>query len=345
LADHDPTSRPGPTGVLLLHAGAIVVVWAATHLFSLSWGLPNRVTFAVDAAPMRTMSTARDMMAAHAKYPPLQYLIWNTCCPPPAEKPASLEEDERVFSRRLFGFRLIVAVMTLGTAFALYALGRLALMGGLAVVPPLLFTLNPMSVYYSHTTNMDQPYVFWFAASVLVFCLTNIGKAGGRRRWLFGNIGFGAIVGCALCTIEPPVRRIFTLFTRTSPTLAIYGTRSKDPSVTPSEITLGFEEQLQVLEHCIRYGNRARTLRIFGKLGGDFREPDIASYDLSPDTVELAATAYDENGRVESARKAFEFLLARTDQPRYRASAARFFEKHGISKRRKEESSSRVPPR
>jgi hypothetical protein len=181
----------------------ILAMSSLMHGFSIGWGLPNYSSLVPDCVPVRVDSNATQMMRANGyKYPPLQYFFWNLACGPrtlsaeaqPSEKLAGV-------SRRLMRFRIVNASMATGSALVLYLASRLLLsLGGWSLLPPLLFLLNPMSAFFSHTTNMDQPYLFWFCLSVFILALANPKKQEHRKTFILGNLVFGLLMACAFTT-------------------------------------------------------------------------------------------------------------------------------------------------
>jgi hypothetical protein len=181
----------------------ILAISCLVHGFSIGWGLPNYSSLVPDCVPVRVDSNATQMMRSNGyKYPPLQYFVWNLASGPrtlsaearPAEKLAGV-------SRRLMRFRIVNAAMATGSALVLYLAARLLLsLGGWSLLPPLLFLLNPMSAFFSHTTNMDQPYLFWFCLSVFILALANLKTQERRKTFILGNLVFGVLMACAFTT-------------------------------------------------------------------------------------------------------------------------------------------------
>jgi len=192
----------------------IVLTWWLSHLFSIGWGLPNTASFAPNSVSLHPDSDARDSMSIDTfKYPPLQYLIWEIIAPPYGHPPypkgdvmveSSFSKDEelRMNSRRLWRFRLTVAVMTLGTTILVYLICAdiLALPRRLSVAAAVAFILNPISLYHSHTTNMDQPYLFWFTLSVFVLVRFSMRYNDEPEMLWLGHGLFGVFIACAICT-------------------------------------------------------------------------------------------------------------------------------------------------
>jgi hypothetical protein len=188
---------------IIVELAVIVACWAMIVLTSLDWGMPNPGSAAVDAGFAVPTWKPIDMMAGNTyAYPPLQFLIWEAVAPASAMRPSDRGDYAQAFSERLLKFRLVVALMVLGSALMIYAGGRLLLhLEHYSPLPALLFLTNPMSVYYSHTTNMDQPYVFWWLASCVVFAAVNRRFENTTMpRLIAGNSAFGILMAASFCT-------------------------------------------------------------------------------------------------------------------------------------------------
>ncbi len=180
----------------------IILVWGVLHYFSHSWGLPNLSCFPPDTVPMNPAYNSKAFMQVDVyRYPPLQYLIWDWASPPIKPPNPNSEAIVAISSKRIGQFRLVVSVMTLGTALALYVLasGWLKLRQW-SVIAPLVYLLNPCSLFYAHTTNMDQPYVFWFAWSWVILLWGYELRQVSPLKWHLANAVFGILVACSFCT-------------------------------------------------------------------------------------------------------------------------------------------------
>jgi 4-amino-4-deoxy-L-arabinose transferase-like glycosyltransferase len=153
---------------LVSYGLAILIIWGLFVLYGLSWGLPNTTSLALDAAAIpRPHYSGLEMMKQNTyKYPPLQYLIFEQIS---EEKQLdlnlSLNEILSISTKRLIRFRLLTALMVLGSSFLIFFLGKLWMPAWAALLASVLYLSQGMSVYYAHTTNLDQPYVFWWLLS------------------------------------------------------------------------------------------------------------------------------------------------------------------------------------
>jgi len=177
----------------------IVTLWGLLHIFTLSWGLPNPEAFEPDAIPSRPGIDAGDMMdICLYNYPPLQYLIVdklsNIFLSPGANEIASS-------SARICFFRFMSALMALGVSLLIFMICRIFLKISIfaSIVASSAFLMNPVTIFYSHTSNMDVPYLFWF-----VLCIFSVLSAVFLRlpnriaMWL--HVLAGIFLGCSFCT-------------------------------------------------------------------------------------------------------------------------------------------------
>ena len=202
----------------------IVLVWAVTHLFTLSWGMPSLRSLAVDTVPATPSYTAYQMMKQDlCKYPPLEYLLWGQVFGPHPIADLNADQLLALTSSQIIHFRALIAVQTLATSLMLFALCFVWLnCSGWSWLAGAFYLISPVSLYYSHTSNVDQASTFWYVLSVLCFIYANPPKAlvdapvtrQARRRsdketqphrqvdwrWWLGNGLFGVIMACTFCT-------------------------------------------------------------------------------------------------------------------------------------------------
>ena len=75
--------------------------------------------------------------------------------------------------------RLVSIAAGAGTLLAIYACGARTFGKRAGIFAAAMFALVTPFVYYAKTANLDVPYLFWFALS-LVFYLRAAGAAGAR---------------------------------------------------------------------------------------------------------------------------------------------------------------------
>ena len=188
---------------LFRRAAAVCLIgafWGLLVLRGLDWGLPNPASFAPDdmVIPSPQFSGLDMMRAALLKYPPLQYKLFDLVAPGHPSGPLEGPAVVTAASARLLHCRQLTAVMVLGAAVLTVLTARLWLPLGASVVAGILYLSAAMGVYYAHTTNADQPYVFWWLLSFYVLCrLTR--AASCRWRWSLALL-LGGAAAAALAT-------------------------------------------------------------------------------------------------------------------------------------------------
>lgn len=146
----------------------VLLAWWCFVLNGMNWGMPNPSSFATDAAALPNLRySGLDMMRANVnKYPPLQYLFYSAVSEQENRADLSMSSYVRHTSDRLLRFRLVTAVMVLFSAVLIVFISCFWLPLWGSLLAAVLYLSNGMSVYYAHTTNMDQPYVMWWLLSV-----------------------------------------------------------------------------------------------------------------------------------------------------------------------------------
>ncbi|HRU00392.1 MAG TPA: glycosyltransferase family 39 protein, partial [Victivallales bacterium] len=147
----------------------VIVIWGFTHFFTLNWGLPNLFSFAIDTIPPQTNFSAIQMMRhENFQYPPLQYKIVELFSPPmTGDEPKEIDILLQHRSNKILKMRLISAIMTLLSALALAFFTRYYFNSNfISLLSVFFFITTPISLYYSHTSNMDQPYLMWWSFSI-----------------------------------------------------------------------------------------------------------------------------------------------------------------------------------
>jgi len=185
-------------------------LWGLLHVSTVSWGLPNYRSSAKDTLPLNNFNflskTPKDLMKDDIyKYPPLQYLIWEMFIQPEKNKNIlNLEKRMELFSNHLKQYRKIVSLMGGGIVLMIYfSSTQIFRLNYSSLLPCILFLFHPKSIYYSSTTNMDQPFVFWFCFALIVFYFSNL-KYGERKNIFYiGNFLFGILLACSFNTKEP----------------------------------------------------------------------------------------------------------------------------------------------
>jgi Dolichyl-phosphate-mannose-protein mannosyltransferase len=183
--------------------------WTITALFlwalllfgvGIEWGLPNWMAWAGDELNPPTWGKAISPATPtgwHARYPPLHFaLLQGASWPLRAlidAKVLKLDDFDANVWLTYFG-RLVSLLMALATLGLVYLVGRevydrrSALCAGFVVV-----SIAPF-VYYAKMTNLDVPYLCWFALSLLAYVRAQ--KYGRLCDFLL----FGAAAAAAVST-------------------------------------------------------------------------------------------------------------------------------------------------
>ena len=158
-----------PRRALWLVLGAAVVLGA----WGLRWGLPSEYGWAPDEVLPADVDGAVAQRFAHgwhSKYPPLHFALLAVASAPVQVAGRAMGWDAaRVHDARMTTGRVLSLVMSLGLLIVVYRCGRELgdpLAGVLAAA--LLLSSVPF-VYYAKMANLDVPYLFWFALSLLFF--------------------------------------------------------------------------------------------------------------------------------------------------------------------------------
>ena len=182
---------------LLFSAAAIFLLWFGIQIFTVSWAMPSLSEPVADAVPPNPAFSARQMMEADTnKYGPMQYLILGTLFP---AKDTAQWNDVTMMEQttlRIKQFRTVTAVMNLGIAFLLWLTAIYILQW-----PPLyaftagaMLILTPLDYFYSATSNMDIPCVFYFTAAIFFVLL-----AETKKKTLY-HLPAGLFLAFAFCT-------------------------------------------------------------------------------------------------------------------------------------------------
>jgi hypothetical protein len=172
--ENQATVRAAARG-FLAPAALITALWAATHLFSLSWGLPSQSCPEPDGISLfLSYGVNEQLNYQHHGYPPLQHLLRDIFIKREKE-PENIPSETlaELRSAKLVKTRALTAVMALGGALiTAFAVALLTKSRTGSVVAGALFILTPVSLWYSLTVNVDQPYVFWWLCAVMCWLLS-----------------------------------------------------------------------------------------------------------------------------------------------------------------------------
>ena len=195
-------TRRFPSWLYLL---LLIVAGLLTHVFTLNWEQPSPYEHVPDGVVPRPGWTAQEMFYANAMvYGPLHYAILALAAPGGGRE---LTETDPAYvslsGKRIIAFRAVASVMSILIALALYFIARIC--AGFpdfwSFAAALAFQLLPGTLYYSHTSNMDLPYLFWLTLAVLAAGLACRAEKKSDRTGFSGwNLAAGALLACSFCT-------------------------------------------------------------------------------------------------------------------------------------------------
>ena len=196
-------------GALLLVLAAALVLGA----WGLRWGLPSEFGWAPDEVLPTEVDAAVAQRFAHGwhgKYPPLHFALLAA-----ASAPARLAghvagwDAARVHDARMTSGRVLSLALSLGVLLVVYRCGRETGDARAGVLAAALLALSVPFPYYAKTANLDVPYLFWFALSVLFFLRA-------LRRGRAADFGFFALAAAAAVATKD---QAFALYVLTVPFL------------------------------------------------------------------------------------------------------------------------------
>lgn len=196
----------------------LFVLSLGTYLYGNSWGLPNgNDTWANDAIqPGAPMSILYRVLVSDPwnsgwfwfKYPLghvlvlglgyAPYLAWLIASggieDPTNTYPYGMADPEGTLAALAIIGRTISALMGAGGVVVIYAAVRTGFGRNAGVAAALTTALCYPYVYYSHTTNVEVPYVFWLLVAFLG--AARLAEGDYARRWWFA-LGAGAAMSVA----------------------------------------------------------------------------------------------------------------------------------------------------
>ena len=193
--DQPPSSRPLRRDLTVVVAAASLLI-----LYGVFWGMPNHWDTAADSVvPVgRLMRKTRDLAGVTAKrYPPLHLmLVRGALAGADVLSRAEPFRSNPKFRDTLYimAGRLLSAAMGVGLVVCVFLLTRRLFGRVEAFFAAAVLALSPVTQYYAKNANLDVPYVFWLALTLLF--LERL-FASGRSVWLvWAGLGATAAV-CA----------------------------------------------------------------------------------------------------------------------------------------------------
>jgi hypothetical protein len=176
--------------------GLVLAVALVLGAWGLRWGLPSEFGWAADEVLPADVDTAVGQRFAHGwhtKYPPLHFALLAAASAPVRVAGRALGwEAARVHDARMTAGRVLSLALSLGVLLLVARCGREL---GDAVAGVLAAALLASSVpfaYYAKMANLDVPYLFWFALSLLFF-LRALRRARPRDFALFALAAAAAV--------------------------------------------------------------------------------------------------------------------------------------------------------
>ena len=193
---------------LVLAAALLLGAWG------LRWGLPSEFGWAPDEVLPADVDTAVGQGFAHgwhSKYPPLHFALLAVASAPVRVAGRLMGwEAARVHDARMTAGRVLSLVMSLGVLVVVYRCGREIGDPLAGVLGAALLVLSVPFVYYAKVANLDVPYLFWFALSLLFFLRA-------RRRMKARDVLLFALAAAAAVATKD---QAFALYVLTVPFLA-----------------------------------------------------------------------------------------------------------------------------
>jgi 4-amino-4-deoxy-L-arabinose transferase-like glycosyltransferase len=199
-----------PRRALFLGLAAALVLGA----WGLRWGLPSEFGWAPDEVLPAEVDAAVAQGFAHGwhgKYPPLHFALLAAASLPARAAGRLLGWDAAaVHDARMTAGRMLSLVLSLGVLVVVYRCGREAGDALAGVLAAALLALSVPFAYYAKTANLDVPYLFWFALSLLFFLRALRRGRGDDLAW------FALAAAAAVATKD----QAFALYVLTVPFLA-----------------------------------------------------------------------------------------------------------------------------
>ena len=200
---------------LVLAAAVVLGAWG------LRWGLPSEYGWAPDEVLPTDVDAAVAQGFAHgwhSKYPPLHFALLAAAGAPVRLVGRAMGWDgAAVHDARMTAGRALSLVLSLGALVAVYRCGREVGDPLAGVLAAALLASSVPFVYYAKMANLDVPYLFWFALSLLFFLRA-------LRRARTSDFTFFALTAAAAVATKD---QAFALYILTVPVLAWEITRRR----------------------------------------------------------------------------------------------------------------------
>lgn len=171
------------------------------NLAGIGWGLPSLNGWAMDEiipAEVQKGIDQRFSQGWYSKYPPLHYYILSLTHLPfllmERLQLLNVKNNFNVYTWLFFLGRLVSVLMGTGIVFLVYRCGCVLFERRAALFAALITATMGPFVYYAKITNVDIPYIFWFAFSLLFYARIL------KRHLPADYLLFALTAVCAVCT-------------------------------------------------------------------------------------------------------------------------------------------------
>lgn len=161
--------------VLPLNIRLILIFSFFLNVYAIWWGLPSFIGWAVDeVSPQRVLWAVSNYFSNgwYDTYPPFHYYVLTILYLPCLilHKLKIVDVQSLPTYTILFYLgRFLSVLMGTATVFVVYLCGREIYDNKSSLFAALITALNTPFIYYSKTTNVEVPYIFWFALSLLFY--------------------------------------------------------------------------------------------------------------------------------------------------------------------------------
>ena len=172
---------------------------ALLDVVGLWWGLPNGGWAPIELAPVFVIGGLSTFFS-HGwvdAYPPVHYYILSVAISPvlALDWLGRVDVHDVVWGTTMMVIeRLVSVAMTAGTIVAVYFCGQIAFSRRAGLFAAATFALVAPLLYFAKIANVDAPYVFWFALSMVLYLRL---LAGDQLR---DYMGLAVTMMLAICT-------------------------------------------------------------------------------------------------------------------------------------------------
>jgi hypothetical protein len=177
---------------------AVLALSLGLNAWGLRYGLPNVYTWAQDEIiPAEVLDGLERRFSDgwHSRYPPLHYGMLALAYTPVRllSEPAVVSHESKSYERLFLAGRLLSLAMGGLTVLLVQRCASLVVGRGASLFAALCFASSPTFVYYAKFANLDVPYLFWFALSLL--CLLRFMRDGGTGAAISAAVAAALSIG------------------------------------------------------------------------------------------------------------------------------------------------------